>query len=149
MSPRLRPARPIDAGAMGDILYDFQAEMYDGARAWSGAETIAYCGEMIERGWVTVAEEAGRVLGFLARDGEEVCALYVVRGARGGGVGQILLDAAKGARDRLWLQVLERNRGARRFYRRNGFHEIARSDGAANDEKLPDITLAWRREDAR
>jgi len=146
VSARLRPARPVDAGTMGDILYDFQLETYGTPKMWSGAETIAYCGEMIERGWVTVAEAAGRVVGFLARDRAEVCALYVAPGARGDGIGQDLLDAAKEGRDRLWLQVLEGNAGARRFYRRNGFDEIARSDGAENDENLPDITMLWQRE---
>ena len=146
MSLRLRPARALDAGAMGDILYTFQAEMYGALRIWSGAETIAYCGEMIERGWVTVAEVAGRVVGFLARDGAEVCALYVAPGARGAGVGQALMQAAKAGCDGLWLKVLEGNAGARRFYAREGFAEVARSDGAENDDKLPDITMEWQRE---
>lgn len=149
MSLRLRPARVLDAGPMGDILYTFQAETYGAPRMWSGAETIAYCGEMIARGWVTVAEAAGGVVGFLARDGAEVCALYVAPGTRGAGVGLALLQAAKQGRDRLWLQVLERNAGARRFYTREGFTEIARSDGAENDEKLPDITMSWQREGTR
>lgn len=145
----LRPAQALDAGAMGDILYSFQAEMHGSLRIWSGAETIAYCGEMIDRGWVTVAEVAGRVVGFLACDGVEVCALYVAPDARSAGVGRTLLQAAKQGRDRLRLQVLERNAGARRFYTREGFVEIARSDGAENDDKLPDITMEWQREGAR
>ncbi|MDX2483013.1 MAG: GNAT family N-acetyltransferase [Pseudodonghicola sp.] len=146
MSIHLRPARPLDASAMGDILYSFQVEVHKAPRMWSGAETIAYCGEMIENDWVTMAEMAGRVVGFLARDGAEVCALYVVPDLRGAGLGQILLDAAKQGRDRLWLKVMEYNSGAQRFYRRNGFAETARSDGAENDENLPDITMLWQRE---
>ncbi|GAA6200020.1 GNAT family N-acetyltransferase [Aquicoccus sp. SU-CL01552] len=150
MSLHLRPARVLDAGAMGDILYGFQAELYGGPTLWSGAETIADCGAMIERGWVTVAEMAGgRVAGFLACDGMEVCALYVTAEARNAGVGQSLLEVAKQGCDRLRLKVLEQNAGARRFYRRNGFIEVGRSDGADNDEGLPDITMEWRREGAR
>lgn len=150
MSLHLRPARVLDAGAMGEILYDFQAELYGGPKLYSGAETIADCGEMIARGWVTVAEAAGgRVAGFLACDGLEVCALYVARGARNAGVGQRLLEAARQGRDRLRLTVLEQNAGARRFYQRNGFCEVGRSDGAGNDDGLPDITMEWRREATR
>ncbi|WP_342635556.1 N-acetyltransferase [Antarcticimicrobium luteum] len=161
----LRPARPVDAGALGDILYTFQIEMYGRPKMWSGAETIAYCGEMIDNGWVTVAEvaaeagtetgtEAGaetgvRVVGFLARDGEEVCSLYVAPGARGAGVGQRLMDAARETRARLWLRVMAYNAGARRFYRRNGFSDVGRSDGSENEENLPAITMEWRREGTR
>lgn len=158
MSLHLRPARVLDAGAMGDILYGFQAELYGGPKLYSGAEAIADCGEMIARGWVTVAEtvdETGtegagaRVAGFLACDGLEVCALYVAAEARNAGVGQRLLEAARQGRDRLRLTVLEQNAGARRFYRRNGFSEVGRSDGAGNDDGLPDITMEWRREATR
>jgi len=149
VSLHLRPARVLDAGAMGDILYGFQAEVYGGPKLYSGAETIADCGAMIERGWVTVAEAAEGVAGFLACDGLEICALYVAAEARNAGVGQRLLDAAMQGRDRLRLMVLEQNAGARRFYRRNGFVEVARSDGAENDDGLPDITMEWRREGAR
>lgn len=57
---------------------------------------------------------------------EELYALYLLRGAHGGGAGQALLDAALGARPAaLW--VLEDNPRARAFYLRNGF----RPDGAA------------------
>ncbi len=134
---------------MGDILYSFQAEMYGTPKMWSGAETIAYCGEMIARGWVTVAEAAGRVVGFLARDGAEICGLYVAAGSRDAGIGRALIDSAKRGQDGLWLKVLEQNAGARRFYARHGFAEVARSDGAENDDKLPDITMEWQREGTR
>lgn len=147
MSVTLRPARSLDAGAVGDILYGFSRE-----KAWmpelhTGAETIAFCGQMIDKGWVTVAEQAGRVVGFLALNGAEIQSLYLAPDARGQGIGRCLLEHAKAGRTELSLFAFQDNSPACRFYERNGFAEVVRSDGSANDEKLPDIRYVWRRKD--
>ena len=73
----LRPARSLDAGATGEILYAFTRDNDWMPKLYSRAETIAFCGTMIDQGWVTVAETETGVAGFLARDGEHVCALYL------------------------------------------------------------------------
>ncbi|CUH67603.1 putative N-acetyltransferase YjaB [Thalassovita gelatinovora] len=149
MTVALRAAGPLDAGQVGAILHrvnsltDWLPDLY------SGAETIGYCGTMIDRGWVTVAERAGRVIGFLARDGAEICALYLHPDHSGQGIGKMLLDRAKSQSDRLWLWVFQANTGARRFYAREGFVETDRSDGARNDETLPDLQMTWRKETAQ
>ena len=148
MNVALRPARSTDAGTTGAILARFQQDTGWLPDLYTGAETIAFCGEMIDRGWVTVAVQAGRVIGFIARDGQEVCALYVSGPASGKKVGQRLLQDAKTRSDRLWLRVFQANTGAQRFYLRAGFDEVGRGDGADNEESLPDISYVWQREGA-
>lgn len=146
MIPCLRPADPTHAGALGEILHRFQAETEWMPELYSGAEAIAFCGAMIDRGWVTLAELDGTVAGFIARDRDEICALYVAPAARGHGIGRLLIEDAKRSADRLMLKTWQVNEGARRFYRRQGFVEIARGDGADNDENLPDVILVWPEE---
>ncbi|MEO1733432.1 MAG: hypothetical protein AAFR45_07355, partial [Pseudomonadota bacterium] len=52
MTAWLRPARPTDAGTLGDILWSF-AECTDWMpELFSAAECIGLCGDMIDRGWV-------------------------------------------------------------------------------------------------
>ncbi|MEL0437165.1 GNAT family N-acetyltransferase [Phycobacter sp. K97] len=149
MSLTLRPARSTDAGQIGEILHGFSKETAWMPDLYTGAETIAFCGEMIDRGWVTVAEAEGGILGFLARDGGEICSLYVATEACGRGIGKRLLDAAKGQVGteaetlRLSLWTFQANQGAQRFYRREGFAEVRRSDGNRNEEGLPDIEFVW------
>ncbi|NVK15661.1 MAG: GNAT family N-acetyltransferase [Rhodobacteraceae bacterium] len=144
MTLSLRPATPLDAGAVGDILYRFQQETAWMPKLYSSAEVIFFCGVMIDRGWVTVAEREGAILGFLARKEEEVCSLYLASGAYGQGAGKRLLDAAKAAAPRLVLNTFAANTMAQRFYLREGFAEVARGDGSGNEEGLPDITYEWR-----
>ena len=148
MTVTLRAAHPLDAGQAGEILYQSNNGADWMPRLHSLAETIGFCGTMIDRGWVTVAERDGCVVGFLARDGMDICALYLRPGETGRGIGKRLLDGAKGDSECLQLWAFQANAGAQRFYCREGFVEIARSDGARNDEKLPDVQMIWRREAA-
>ncbi|MFW8635544.1 GNAT family N-acetyltransferase [Cribrihabitans pelagius] len=140
----LRRATALDAGATGEILHAFQAETPWMPDLYSSAETISFCGVMIDRGWVTVAARGRRVLGFSARDGAELCALYVAASARGLGVGAALLSAAKSATPRLRLRTFAANSRARAFYRRQGFVQTSQGDGSGNAEALPDIAYEWR-----
>jgi chorismate mutase len=39
--------------------------------------------------------------------------------------------------------VFEMNEPARRFYAHHGLVELERTDGSANEEKKPDIRMAW------
>ncbi len=89
--------------------------------------------------WVAATRGAG-VVGYVglelsALGGEaDVVNLAVDPAARRRGVGRALLDKAVAVcRARgvplLWLRVRASNRGARRFYRRCGFHTVGRFRG--------------------
>ena len=141
----LRAARSTDAGKVGGILTEFAATTDWMPKLHTGAEDIAHAGCMIERGWVTVAEQDNRVVGFSACDGADLNSLYVAASARGQGIGSQLLDDLKGRSASLVLWTFEANTGAQKFYLRHGFEEVERGDGQANNEGLPDIKYAWKR----
>lgn len=143
----LRPATPLDAGSIGAILTEFAASTDWFPRLHTAAEDIAHASQMIEAGWVTVADLAGEIAGFIARNGHEVNALYIAASAKGAGVGRALIDHAKADAARLELWTHTANTSARRFYRRQGFFEITQSDGAGTDEELPAVQLVWERKD--
>nr|WP_290428734.1 GNAT family N-acetyltransferase [Defluviimonas salinarum] len=84
---------------------------------------------------------ANWVVGFLARQGGEIDALYVAATARGRGVGSALLAAAGAAESDLSLWTFQANAGALRFYSARGFVETERTDGSGNAERLPDVRL--------
>ena len=93
---------------------------------------------------VLVVRRSGAPVGFLALKGDMVEHLYVHPEAQREGIGSALLDAAKDRRPsglRLW--VFERNSGARAFYARHGFAEVTHTDGSGNEEREPDVLLAW------
>ena len=95
-----------------------------------------------------VGELDGTICGFLALDLTDglLTALYLDADARGRGLGQALLDRAKAERPTgLGLWTFVANTGARRFYEREGFVEVARTD-CDNEEGLPDILFRWATE---
>lgn len=84
------------------------------------------------------------VKGYVSLDPQEQCVTGLYCAQSGQGVGKALLDAAKQGRDALRLWTFAANDGARRFYAREGFCEIRRTEGE-NEEGLADILLGWER----
>lgn len=136
-------ARTLDAGAVGHILSVSNDAMPWLPRMHSAAEEIMYAGDMIEAGWVRVAKQDGKVVGFIARWEGEVHALYVLPEAQDNGVGTALLEDAKAEADVLALWSYQANSPATRFYGLRGFKETTRTDGSENDAGLPDIRFEW------
>jgi len=145
MTVLLRDAWPTDAGKVGSILSDFVTATPWMPRLHSRAEDIGFAGMMIDRGWVRVAWDRTNVLGFCAREGEDVHALYVEAAMQRQGIGSALIADAQAAVPRLTLWTFEANVDAQAFYAALGFAEVERTDGAGNDEQLPDIRLVWER----
>ena len=140
----IRRAGLADAGACAEIL-----NRWIDARDWmprvhSPEEVAAFYADFVfvkRQVWVA----GDPISGFLALDaeGETVTALYVAEPGRG--IGRQLLEKAK--TDRKWLDVwtFVANEAARRFYEREGFREIQRTDGDHSEEGLPEVKLRWER----
>lgn len=99
---------------------------------------------VIGEGEVLVVRRADVPVAFLALKGDMIEHLYVRPDVQRNGIGTALIAASKDRRPaglRLW--VFQRNHSARAFYARCGFTEVELTDGADNDEREPDVLLAW------
>ena len=91
-----------------------------------------------------VALDDGRIVAVLTLDGDDLDQLYVDPDVAGRGVGSTLVDLAKDLRPGgLALWTFQTNVRAQSFYRAHGFIEVRRTDGAANEERVPDVRMAW------
>ena len=88
-------------------------------------------GNDLDASLVAVADDARVGLANLARDGAEgwVAGVGVVPAHRGSGVGEALMhglhEAARGlGLERVWLEVIEENVGARRLYEKLGYEHV-------------------------
>lgn len=142
----IRPAGPADAAAVAEVwlrafrsVYAFPAAHTDGeVRGWIRDD-------LIPGGTAWVAEDGGRVVGLLAVASGWVDQLYVDPDAHGRGIGRALLAHAQALQPAgLQLWTFQVNDRARRFYARNGFTEVELTDGAGNEERQPDVRMAWR-----
>lgn len=136
----IRVAGADDAVEIAQILSDWAEETVWMPRLHTREEDLGFCRRLIETQTVFVVPG-----GFLAMEGHEVNALYLAPEARGKGHGKTLLDKAKEGQETLSLWTFQANTGARRFYLREGFREVLLTDGSGNDEKLPDVQMAWER----
>ena len=95
--------------------------------------------------WVAALPRTpGDPVGFAAWDEQWLDSLYVRPGHRGRGVGSALLDLVRAHRpDGFGLWVFAANEPARAFYARHGLVELEHTDGAANEERTPDVRLVW------
>ncbi|MFE6509513.1 GNAT family N-acetyltransferase [Nocardioides sp. NPDC057767] len=109
-------------------------------REWLGVKVLAP-----QKGsQVWVAEVGGEVSAFAAFTTTWLDDLFVHPRAQGTGIGTMLLDLVKSlAPDGFGLWVFEMNTPARAFYARHGLREVERTDGSANQEKTPDVRMAW------
>ena len=142
---RLAVAKPRDAARLATILADWKDETPWLPDLHSRDEDARFFTHLIAETEVLTLRNWRGLQGFLARDGEVVQALYVAGPARGRGIGKQLLGEAKRRSNRLSLWTFQANARARAFYSREGFREAEATDGAANDEKLPDVRLVWER----
>ena len=141
----LRPAGAQDLAAVAEVhLASRRAAAMppgihpdDEVRAWVGSWDLT-------SREVWLAESGGVVVGYADLTPTWLDGLYVAPDAQGHGVGTALVDLAKSLRpDGLGLWVFEVNEPARAFYRRHGFVELERTDGAANEERAPDVRMVW------
>lgn len=144
MSVTITEATPRDAVALARILGDWLR-----GTGWipvlhNRGEDLSFLRRMIasHRVWVARGPEA---LGFIAVKQGDIAGFYVAEASRGQGIGTALLEQVKAGEPRLALWTFQANEGAIRFYARHGFVEVERTDGAGNEERLPDVRMVWRR----
>ncbi|CAI9419794.1 GNAT family N-acetyltransferase [Nocardioides sp. T2.26MG-1] len=140
----LRPATEADAPAVAEVhLASRRAAAMpppvhedDEVRDWLAARLRE------DEAWV--AEAGGEVVGYVRLTDTWLDDLYVLPTHAGQGIGTALLDLVKASRPGgFCLWVFESNEPARTFYRHRGLVELERTDGSANEERSPDLRMAW------
>ncbi|CAN5880902.1 hypothetical protein BH11PSE3_BH11PSE3_44130 [soil metagenome] len=142
-----RSATTADAAAIAAVyspsfrLLDFLPILHTVEEDRAFIETV-----ILKECEVTVAEKDGRVVGFLALQGEEVRLLHVHPDIIGTGAGSLLIEVAKqSGGTALELSCFQANARARRFYESHGFKAVRFTDGRNNEEKTPDVRYRWER----
>lgn len=142
--------RPADASGPADA--DTVADVYLASRRAATMPPGVH-GDDEVRSWlrsrvgvdeVWLAELDGRPVGYIRLTPTWLDDLYVVPDATRSGVGTALLDLAKARCPHgFCLWVFEMNTPARAFYARHGLVELERTDGSGNEERTPDLKMAW------
>lgn len=143
----LRPATPSDLPGIADLYLAAREAAVpmmppgvhppDDVRRWVGSWDLV-------RREVWLAETGEGLLGFADVQHDWLDSLYVHPRHTGQGIGAALLDLVKSLRPNgFCLWVFQSNTGARRFYRDHGLVELEHTDGSTNEERSPDLRMAW------
>ena len=142
----LREAVARDADALCDLYlasrraalpYLKKVHSDEETRTWISAVLLRDCS-------VWVAEEKGRIVGFVAIAGTHLEQLYLHPDHLRRGIGSLLLAKAKElSPDGLTLYTFQRNAAARAFYEAHGFTAVEFSDGSGNEEGEPDVRYSF------
>ena len=141
----LRPAEPGEAAVLAAVHLRSRraAPMPDPVH--DEADVTRWLAGRLESDEVWVADLADHgVVGYARLTPGWLDDLYVVPVAARRGVGTALLDLVKAREPAgFCLWVVASNTPARAFYERHGLVELESTDGSANEERAPDVRLAW------
>jgi ribosomal protein S18 acetylase RimI-like enzyme len=144
MATTIRRATPADAPEAAEVFLASRATMSYLPHLHTDEETRAFIRGVVTGKESWVAERDGKIVGFAVVDGGWLEHLYVhpARFNTGTG-GRLFAHAAHEHPQGFQLWVFQQNVGARRFYERHGCALVRLTDGADNEEKLPDALYVW------
>src|SRR6266545_1208782 len=151
---QLRRADADDATAIADLYTEarIHAVPQMPPALHTNAEDRAYVARQLQVPGVQmwIGQDDSGIVGFASITSTWLNALYVRPDRKGEGIGTALLDLTKSLLpDGFALWVFETNTPARKLYRRHGLIELEHTDGATNEERAPDLRMAWLGSDPR
>ena len=140
----LRPAVEDDHAQVAEVYLAARRTAPMPAPVHTEAAIRLWLGGRLQADPVWVAERGPAIVGFARLTDGWLDDLYVHPDHQGQGVGSALLDVAKAQRPQgFCLWVFESNTPARAFYERQGLVALERTDGSANEERAPDLRMAY------
>ena len=138
----IRELRKVDINKVAEIWLDtnIKTHYFISAQYWkSNFELVK---ELLLQATVYVYEDKQEIQGFIGLSNEYIEGIFVSAEMQSQGIGKILLNYVKGKRNKLILNVYQKNTRAIYFYKREGFEIQYSGLDEATGEK--DYVMAWQ-----
>ena len=138
----IRELRKVDINKVAEIWLDtnIKTHYFISAQYWkSNFELVK---ELLLQATVYVYEDKQETQGFIGLSNEYIEGIFVSAEMQSQGIGKILLNYVKGKRNKLILNVYQKNTRAISFYQREGFEIQYSGLDEATGEK--DYVMAWQ-----
>ena len=138
----IRELRKVDINKVAEIWLDtnIKTHYFISAQYWkSNFELVK---ELLLQATVYVYEDEQEIQGFIGLSNEYIEGIFVSAEMQSQGIGKILLNYVKGKRNKLILNVYQKNTRAISFYQREGFEIQYSGLDEATGEK--DYVMAWQ-----
>ena len=139
----IRELRKADINKVADIWLDtnIKAHYFIPAQYWKS--NFAFVKELLLQATVYVYEDNQGIQGFIGLNDEYIEGIFVSDEMQSQGIGKILLNDTKDKRNKLLLNVYQKNTQAISFYQREGFEIQDSGLDEATGEK--DYIMVWQR----
>jgi len=138
----IRELRKVDINKVAEIWLDtnIKTHYFISAQYWkSNFELVK---ELLLQATVYVYEDKQEIQGFIGLSNEYIEGIFVSAEMQSQGIGKILLNYVKGKRNKLILNVYQKNTRAISFYQREEFEIQYSGLDEATGEK--DYVMAWQ-----
>lgn len=138
----IRELRKVDINKVAEIWLDtnIKTHYFISAQYWkSNFELVK---ELLLQATVYVYEDKQEIQGFIGLSNEYIEGIFVSAEMQSQGIGKILLNYVTGKRNKLILNVYQKNTRAISFYQREGFEIQYSGLDEATGEK--DYVMAWQ-----
>ena len=138
----IRELRKVDINKVAEIWLDtnIKTHYFISAQYWKGNFELVK--ELLLQATVYVYEDKQEIQGFIGLSNEYIEGIFVSAEMQSQGIGKILLNYVKGKRNKLILNVYQKNTRAISFYQREGFEIQYSGLDEATGEK--DYVMAWQ-----
>lgn len=137
----IRELRQADINKVADIWLDtnIRAHYFIPSQYWkSNFELVK---ELLLQATVYVYEDNQEIQGFIGLSGEHIEGIFISAEKQSQGIGKMLLNYVKDKRNKLLLNVYQKNIRAISFYQKEGFE--VQDSGLDKDTGEKDYIMSW------
>lgn len=138
----IRELRKVDINKVAEIWLDINIKTHYFISAQYWKSNFELVKELLLQATVYVYEDKQEIQGFIGLSNEYIEGIFVSAEMQSQGIGKILLNYVKGKRNKLILNVYQKNTRAISFYQREGFEIQYSGLDEATGEK--DYVMAWQ-----
>ena len=140
----IRRFLPEDLSAVMNIWLssNLQAHSFINEQYWKMNYSLVK--EILPQAEISVFEDerTGKIEGFIGLNETHIEGIFVLENKRSKGIGKSLLDATKSSRNKLSLNVYQKNERAIQFYKREGF--IVQEESLDENVNEKEFFMVWR-----
>ena len=138
----IRKLQKTDVIKVADIWLDSNIKAHDFIPAQYWKSNFELVKQLLLQVTVYVYEDNQKIQGFIGMNEEYIEGIFVSDEMQSQGIGKILLNYAKGKRNKLFLNVYQKNTRAISFYQREGFEVQYSGLDEVTGEK--DYVMTWQ-----
>lgn len=117
----IRKLKETDINKVAEIWLDTNIKAHDFIPEKYWKDNFNMVKDMFPQSEIYIYENGKIIQGFIGRDNDYIAGIFVSSEAQSQGIGKVLLDFVKTKKEKLRLNVYQKNTRAIQFYQREGF----------------------------